>query len=240
MLLVDLTLPTPAENLALDEALLLAVERGEALRIWEAPAPMVVLGRSSQRSVEANLDACSAADAPVVRRVSGGAAVVAGPGCLMYAVTLDLARRPELADVGAAHREVLGRIVQALTPLEPSLCVAGTSDLAVNRDGVLRKVSGNSVRLSRTGLLYHGTLLYDFDLSLIGRLLDTPPRQPDYRARRPHGAFVANLSASRSAITRALAEAWRAAPGPLPSGVLHTAAELAETRYSDPAWNAAR
>ena len=44
---LDLTLPSAAENLALDEALLLEAEcgrGGEVLRLWEWPAPAVVLG----------------------------------------------------------------------------------------------------------------------------------------------------------------------------------------------------
>ena len=49
---LDLTLPTPAENLALDEALLEAAEQsgdpGETLRVWEPDEPMVVVGRSSR------------------------------------------------------------------------------------------------------------------------------------------------------------------------------------------------
>jgi len=52
MKLLDLTLPSPAENLALDEALLDAAEAGEmadeVLRFWESPQPLVVVGRSSQ------------------------------------------------------------------------------------------------------------------------------------------------------------------------------------------------
>src|SRR5947208_2305701 len=46
MHLLDLTLPTAAENLALDEALLLAAEGGgpEVLRLWENPSYAVVLG----------------------------------------------------------------------------------------------------------------------------------------------------------------------------------------------------
>ena len=44
---LDLTLPSVAENLALDEALLLECEAGtgqEVLRLWEWPRPAVVLG----------------------------------------------------------------------------------------------------------------------------------------------------------------------------------------------------
>ena len=42
---LDLTLPDPADNVALDEALLLEAEAGYAgavLRLWEYPAPVVV------------------------------------------------------------------------------------------------------------------------------------------------------------------------------------------------------
>ena len=62
MRLLDLTLPTPAENLAFDEALLNEAETSseaiETLRLWEAPAPLVVVGRNSQLDLEVNLAAC--------------------------------------------------------------------------------------------------------------------------------------------------------------------------------------
>ena len=46
MFVLDATLGALAENLALDEALLLAAEAGgpEVLRLWEWPSPAVVLG----------------------------------------------------------------------------------------------------------------------------------------------------------------------------------------------------
>jgi lipoate-protein ligase A len=80
---LELTLDTPAENIALDEALLDEAEaRGpeaEYLRVWESRAPLVVLGRSS-KAEEVNLAACRERGMPVLRRSSGGAAIVAGPG----------------------------------------------------------------------------------------------------------------------------------------------------------------
>src|SRR5512145_101364 len=100
MNLLDLTLPTPAENLALDEALLDANEAGdlagEVLRLWESPQPIVVIGRSSRLCDEVNEPACRAAKVPILRRPSGGAAILAGPGCLMYSVILRYAGREHL------------------------------------------------------------------------------------------------------------------------------------------------
>ena len=58
--LLDLTLETPAENVALDEALLESAERGEGpsdvLRLWEPRTPMVVIGRSSKIADETHVD----------------------------------------------------------------------------------------------------------------------------------------------------------------------------------------
>ena len=55
MYLLDLTLPTPAENVALDEALLEAAEAGDCpsvLRLWEPRETFVVVGRSSRVAEE--------------------------------------------------------------------------------------------------------------------------------------------------------------------------------------------
>src|SRR5688500_8952672 len=114
MQFLDLTLDSPQANLALDEALLEHAERAgrpsEVLRVWESPAPIVVIGRSSRIEDEVHLDHCRTAGIPVLRRVSGGAAIVAGPGCLMYAVMLSYQVRPELRPIDAAHRFVLETI----------------------------------------------------------------------------------------------------------------------------------
>ena len=207
---LDLTLPTAAENLALDEALLDEAEDAreprETLRIWEAPRPMAVVGRSSRVELEVRLETCRELGIPVLRRVSGGATVLAGPGCLMYALVLDYRLRPDLRAVDNAHRWVLGKLAAALKPFAPELNCRGISDLAI---GSL-KVSGNSARCRREHILYHGTLLYDFPLPSIGRCLRQPPRMPDYREGRPHERFVANLPVDAATLRRLLAETFDA------------------------------
>src|SRR5688572_16605323 len=114
MKLLDLTLPTPDENLALDEALLDDAEAGgqqqETLRLWESPEPLIVVGRSSKVAVEVNLTAARQAKIPIRRRCSGGAAIVAAPHCLMYAVVLSYELHPHLQMLDEAHRFVLGHI----------------------------------------------------------------------------------------------------------------------------------
>jgi lipoate---protein ligase len=239
MYLLDLALPSAAENVALDEALLDAAEAGEidgeVLRLWESPAPLVVVGRSSRLAVEVELEACRAAGVPVIRRASGGAAIVAGPGCLMYAVVLRYAGREHLRLLDEAHRHVLSAVAAAVGIAVGNVKQLGTSDLAIGR----HKFSGNSVRCKRDHLLYHGTLLYDFDLELIGRLLQMPPRQPGYRLGRPHSDFVTNLGVPAHVLRQLLATGFSASE-PLADWPRDRTAQLVATRYSQPEWNAGR
>ncbi len=233
MHLLDLTLDSPAANLALDEALLDQAEAGdmrETLRLWESNAPLVVVGRSSKPEAEVRLDFCHERNIPVLRRSSGGAAIVTGPGCLMYALVLSLELRPKLRSLDETHRFVLETMAASLNQLTPGIHRQGTSDLAFStnnlppplmgegpgvRDWPLahappKKFSGNSLRVRRRYILYHGTLLYDFSLDLAGHCLAIAPRQPAYRAGRDHNDFIANLPIPVQALRKVLIAAWQA------------------------------
>ena len=237
MQLLELTLETPEANLALDEALLEVAEETESeqeiLRIWESPTPLVVIGRSSKIDQEVDRARCAALGIPVLRRASGGASIVAGPGCLMYAVILSHALRPQLAMVDEAHRTVLQPLAAELAKQVPGVVWAGTSDLALGE----RKFSGNSLRCKRAHLVYHGTLLYDFRLELVEQVLRTPPRQPEYRAGRAHGEFIGNVPLAREALRRALIAAFDAAEK-LPDWPRDRTAQLVAEKYSQESWNA--
>jgi len=209
---LELTLENPAENLACDEALLEEAElspdprASELLRIWEPQKPFVVLGRSSLLEQEVNLEACRQLAIPVLRRVSGGATIVTGPGCLMYAVLLSYERRPDLRLLDRAHQTVMEHQQRAIQEIGIECSIQGICDLTFQE----KKFSGNSLRCRRNFLLYHGTILYDFPLSLLGTCLGTPQRQPDYRQQRSHLEFVTNISAPRGEIIRALKSVWDA------------------------------
>lgn len=176
-------------ELAFDAALFHDMENGEAeesLRFWESPRPAVIVGYLAHVDREVHADACLADKVPIVRRLSGGGAVVVGRGCLNYTLILSLADRPDLRDVARSYQRVLARFVQALDIA--GLSIGGASDLTI--DG--RKMSGCAQRRGRRALLHHGTLLYDFDLDLIPRYLKEPARRPTYRSGRSHLEFVAN------------------------------------------------
>jgi lipoate-protein ligase A len=215
-----LTLETPAANLALDEQLLAWAESEDVadglLRLWESAQPIVVMGRSSPER-EVHSEACRRDGVPILRRASGGSSVVLGPGCLAYALILARRRHSELRGVDGAHHFALDRLVAALAPLADGVARAGTSDLVLpsSPSEPPRKFSGNSLRIKRTHLLYHGTILYDFALANVARWLAAPQRAPEYRRSRDHGAFLINFPATRTALEQALINAWQATT-PLP------------------------
>jgi len=206
---LDLTLPSPAENLALDEALLLQAEAGqggEALRVWEWPRPAVVLGSGCRLAEDVDETACLADGVPLLRRSSGGGTVLLGRGCLLFSLVLAYERDPALAEIRSSYELILGRIARALDGLLPGIQCRGTSDIAVGE----RKFSGNAQQRKRHHLLHHGTLLYAFDLPRVGRYLRLPPRHPEYRAGRGHTEFLRNLTLSVEELQRRLRAAWQA------------------------------
>jgi len=240
MYFLSCTLDTPEANLALDEALLeqaeSAAEPLELLRVWESPQVMVVVGRATRVADEVDLEACGQRQIPVFRRTSGGASVVAGPGCLMYAAILSYERHPELHALDQAHGYVMDRVAEAVRRLNVPVNRQGICDLTL--DG--RKVSGNSVRCRRNALLYHGTLLYDFPLELISTCLKMPQRQPEYRRGRPHADFVANLPGVTATQLEASLRQSFAADEPFNSLPEEAVARLAAEKFADPGWNFVR
>jgi lipoate-protein ligase A len=237
MKLLDYTLPTPAENLALDEALLRAAEagtEGAVFRFWESPAPAVVVGSGGSVPIDVNVPACEADGIPVLRRASGGGTVLIGPGCLCFSLVLNYDRAPGLNEIPASNRYILARVVSALAPVV-SARVEGTSDLAVG--GV--KVSGNAQQRKRRFFLHHGTLLCGLDLTLIDKYLNPPERQPEYRRNRPHAEFVANLPITTEEAKRLLLAEWRPEGdyAPLP---LEQVRQLVAEKYARDEWNRRR
>ena len=174
-----------------------APDAGERLLVWESARPAVVLPRHGDPGRWAHVRACAAWGVPLLRRESGGGAVVVGPGCLAVALVLSLDRRPRLADVGHSYAWLLGRVAAAL---DVDGVAVRSTDLAVGG----RKFAGHAQRRGRVALLHHGVLLYDFDLDLIDALLPEPPRRPAWRGNRTHRGFLANLGLARDDIVRRL------------------------------------
>lgn len=222
------------EQLALDEALLDEAERGlrneRTVRTWMAGELVVVVGSSSRLSTEVDLAACRAAGVRVVRRPSGGATVVLGPGCLMWTVVTPY---PEgVPSVDTLHAAALDPLCHQFAGAGLAVTRQGTSDLTLGD----RKVSGNALRVRRHAVLYHGTLLDAFDIPLAMGLLKHPPREPSYREHRPHTSFLMNLGLGRRCLEQLVRDAFAAA-SPAQACDPATTERLLAERYRSAAWN---
>jgi lipoate---protein ligase len=232
---LDLAFDNAAHNLACDEALLELVETGqvkdEILRVWEPAQYFVVLGHANSIRAEVNFSACQEDRVTVLRRMSGGGAVLQGPGCFNYSLFLNATHR--FRTVKEGFRYVLERhkkIVQAITGLEVAL--EGISDLAIGA----RKFSGNAQYRKSRAVLIHGTFLLDFDLSLIGRYLQLPSKQPAYRQNRSHLEFLTKLPVRSADLRERLQESWSACTA-LDKIPIDRIEMLVQARYGRKEWS---
>ena len=237
MTLLDLSLPSPAENLALDEVMLDLAETGqggETLLFWEPSQVFVVMGYANKVAAEVNIAACEKHGIPVFRRCSGGGTVVQMPGGLNYSLILGIHEQGPTRNITTANQYIMEKNRAAIQKLLPdsAITIRGHTDLCLGDV----KFAGNSQRRRKHFLLFHGTLLLDCDLNLISELLPMPSLQPDYRVSRSHRDFVTNLHLPASDVKNALAEEWNASKK-LGNPPLKEITQLASEKYSTREWN---
>ncbi len=232
----NLTLPTPEENLACEEALLNCAEEGdlgEVLRFWEPARHFVVVGYANRVATEVNVDFCERHQVPILRRCSGGGTVLQGPGCLNYSLILRLEEDGPFSGITSTNRFILERHQSALTALlEGQVQTQGHTDLTIS--GL--KFSGNSQRRKRRFLLFHGSFQLNMDIAFIEKVLPFPSKAPEYRRQRAHKDFLINLELPAETLRTALANAWGAAE-PLGSVPYSRIEALVTEKYRAQDWN---
>lgn len=244
MKFLDLTFPSPAENLACEEALLDACEENngeEVLRFWETREMFVVVGYANRVAAEVKVATCRKHGIPIFRRCSGGGTVLQGPGCLNYALILRITDDGPLRNITSANQFIMERNRAAIESLADQLktqnsklniSVRGHTDLCLGN----LKFSGNSQRRKKAFLLFHGTFLLNFNLALAGEFLRMPTHQPAYRAGRTHDDFLVNLNLADGRVKAALQRAWNAT-AELKTVPLPQIQKLAAQKYTTGEWN---
>ncbi|RMF20385.1 MAG: hypothetical protein D6760_11710 [Deltaproteobacteria bacterium] len=182
---------TISDELALDLALLAAAETGGQAyaRTWVAADHAVVVGRGTRIEHEVDVDYCRRTGLKLVRRPSGGGAVVVGPGTLQWTLALPYALGSELESIAGAKHWANALLLGALG--RRSLSADESGDLVLDN----RKAGGLALKRGRRAVLVHGTILCTADLDTIDAALRHPPREPSYRRGRSHHDFLVNLGA---------------------------------------------
>ncbi len=182
MQLLEITSLDPTFNLALEECLL--EEPGESFLLWRNDRSIIV-GRHQNTAAEIDAAFVRAADIRVVRRITGGGAVYHDAGNVNFSFILEEERWKE--DSGIRHTAPLIRI---LRELGVEAAWGGRNDILANG----AKISGcaRSVRHGKT--LFHGTLLFSADLSVLAQALNPDPEKIKSKGIASIRARVANLS----------------------------------------------
>lgn len=175
------------ENILSKEIELL--EAGEPFGwFWQTGRLAVIMGRSGKAEFEANEPACAEDNVPIISRMSGGGTVMVGAGVLCFGVVLK--KEWQKVNPAALAEKVLTPVCKGLSVDGINIQIKGLGDLSYNG----RKICGTAQRWLKKSVMLHGTLLVDFDISLLEKYLKHPPKEPDYRLNRKHADFCVNLS----------------------------------------------
>lgn len=248
----------PPAALAWSESVLENPERragSPALALWRSRGVWAAIGLAQKPEVELYDEELRQGGAGLVRRQSGGGAVLLYPGVICWEAWASLsAMREDGGDGGIRHAYTfLSRpVVAALTHFGLPVFAAGICDLSVPAaNGEARKLAGTAQLRRKETVLVHGSLLVDPDLDLLARSLRRPSDEPEYRRGRSHRDFCTSVAEclgreqpggealeaeTAAAITIAGEEmGWDVlTPPEIPTGA---AAELEIGKYRSPDWN---
>lgn len=187
--LIDSGFQTGAMNMALDEALLHSVARGDSLpvlRFYRWQPATVTLGYAQSVETDVDLDVCRQVGLDVVRRSTGGRAVL-HDNEVTYAViaplnsgffgntVLDCYRvisavlQKTLEQLGFPAQLVPGKQLGGQKNNFKSICFTAPSQYELVIEG--RKVAGSAQKRHGQAFLQHGSIPVAMDLDLLTRVL---------------------------------------------------------------------
>jgi lipoyl(octanoyl) transferase len=245
-------------NMAVDEAIALAVEAGQVaptirFYVWETPTVSLGCLQTAQRAVERA--ACERLGVKVVRRPTGGRAVLHDDE-LTYSVCVPLDRSWAGLSVGDSFCRIAEGLLMGLRRLGIAATLGAAGDAPSGSGGaeacflmprmpaVLvagKKLIGSAQRRFGGAILQHGSLLLGANLAMHQAVFPGWPREDP-------GGGVTWLKAllpevpTRPAIERAVMDGWEAALniramlGELTTSEHRDAERLVAARYGTPAW----
>ncbi len=158
------------------------------VRVYRFDQVAVVIGRGGHQDLELHTGNIAADGIPLYKRPGGGCSVVLDPGNLIVSLALPL---PGIGLIRTAFAAISEWVIAGLAECGVSgVEQHGVSDLVLNG----RKIGGSCVYRTRGLLYYSTTLLCDQNVPLVGRYLQHPPREPEYRQGRPHDQFMGSLT----------------------------------------------
>jgi len=229
----------PRFNLALEEVLFNSLEEGEGYFLLWQNEPSIIVGRFQNTVEEINEGIVREKGIHVIRRISGGGAVYHDLGNLNFTFILRMEDTQKLD-----YREMTEPVARALQELGAGACYNSRNDLLL--DGL--KFSGNAQYARKGRFLHHGTILFDSDLDMLGKVLQADPEK--YRSKgvksvrsrvtnvKPFIREGVGLEEFRRHITAFASDRWTGLRKvPLDDDTRARADKLAEEKYGTWDWN---
>ncbi|MBI4236137.1 MAG: lipoate--protein ligase family protein [Chloroflexi bacterium] len=266
-LLLSPPLPGPA-NMAVDEALLRSLASGAppTIRFYTWDKPWTSVGRFQDASEEFDLALCATRGMGLVRRPTGGRAILHRPGDVTFSVAAPQEEPPIAGGIMDSYRSVNRALVEGLTilgihaamrerpPLWPETGVGVGCFEAAYRHEVYwagRKLIASAQRRQGGGLLQQGTIPGTDAGADLASFVRTGPGHRvtlahDLSERTGTLRRALDRDPSFEEVASALAEGFRRAwgialiLGDLTVAERTLASELERERYAQEAWNLAR
>ena len=243
--------PSPAAfNMALDEAVLEAVARGDSppsLRLYSWNPPAISIGYFQGMRDEIDLEACARLGVEAVRRATGGGAVFHDAE-VTYSLVVPEGHALAPPDILESYRLICAGLIEGLSLLGVEASFAPINDLVSGG----RKISGNAQTRKRGCLLQHGTILLDVDVEKMFTLLLVPHEKlrgkliEDVKSRvtglRGILGRAVGYREAVDALKKGFAQAWGAelVGGEASASELTRTAELSREKYATEAWRMRR
>lgn len=187
---IDSGIRRAAEHFALNRALLEARRQGgqSTLRFLRF-APSALLGYHQSAEQELKLDYCADHGIAIQRRISGGGAIFMDEtqfGWELYLDNADLGTR----DMSAIAKRICEAAARAVSSFGIDARFRPRNDIEVGG----RKISGTGGVFDGDALLYHGTLLVEFDVEKMLNILRIPAEKLSDKVIADARDRVVNLS----------------------------------------------
>ncbi|VAX16753.1 Lipoate-protein ligase A [hydrothermal vent metagenome] len=192
-----------AFNMAVDEALLQSAQSGfsiPTIRLYGWDRPTLSIGYAQSLTQGFNVDFIDCNQIPVVRRPTGGRAILHYDE-VTYSLTIPSSSRyfgPLTSIYNMAQGAIAGALLSLDIKADPALkspgmgrsasCFASRTRHEISVDG--RKVAGSAQRRSGRGALQHGSIVLSYDREMYLSCFDWP----DDGARSGAGALIGGIN----------------------------------------------
>ncbi|MHA1484970.1 MAG: lipoate--protein ligase family protein [Candidatus Thorarchaeota archaeon] len=171
---LELCVRNAYENMAVDEAITLAIKEGKApptLRLYRWRPSAVSIGTFQGMTDEVDLKYCRLNKIDYIRRITGGGAVYHDfEGEVTYSLIIPKGHRLAPSDILKSYKVICRGIIEALKQLKIKAKFRPINDVVTGG----KKISGNAQTRRNSCVLQHGTTLLDLDVEVMFSILKVP------------------------------------------------------------------